>query len=221
MSEYVSPVALPQTPFPGGLPAGLLRVPGGYLQLRFGSEADIDRYMVWAKTFRPEHLPIQLDAFEYAALAFRRWKEARSKHRAVSSFPDLLELVRDNPHAEVACLVMANVPRLATGSTVGICYLRRTWCNNVCVEFLTRHPRYAKTCPVKGVGTALLFAVCCLAESLGCGEIWAEATQNSVDFYRKAFKRPEFKDLMRIPAGEYREFASQARAQLLGRAITE
>jgi N-acetylglutamate synthase-like GNAT family acetyltransferase len=184
----------------------VLHVLSGQLELGFASEADVKRQTTSLQSFRPDYHPKDLDSFEYTALALRRWKEARAKHRAVTHFSDIGEFVRDNPNAEVSALILATAPGLTTGSTVGLAYIRRTWCNNVCIEFLTRHPKYARACPVKGVGTSLMHYICKIAEKLGASEIWAESTQSSVEFYRKAFERPELTDLMRIGREEYCKF---------------
>jgi hypothetical protein len=65
--------------------------------------------------------------------------------------------------------------------TLGIAYLRRTWCNHLFLEFFATHPQVIvrRREQIGGVGDAMLHQIVALAEQLVALCIWGEATDNS------------------------------------------
>lgn len=174
-------------------------------ELRFGfaKRRDDQAYRKWLKSANLGSNPNMMDAAELATLAFRRWREAVAKKRAATCRKDITDIITDNPHAEVTVLVVVKAPWLRN-KPVGFCHLRRTWCNNIYIDFLTVHPAHLGK--LSGVGTALLYFVSCLAAEIGAEVIWGETTQNSVEFYRRVFNKPGTKDLILLEKSDYTSF---------------
>jgi hypothetical protein len=160
----------------------------------------------WQKLVRSDPNPIARDAAELARLAYGKWAYYRSALEIGATLIDVLAKIRDNPNAEVAVLLLAKAPQLKDRRVrmriAGVCLFRRTWCNNVFIDFLARHPLD----PVKGAGTRLLYYVARIASVIQADAIWGETTQNSVGYYAKAFGEPEIKDLLYVRRDKYEAF---------------
>jgi Acetyltransferase (GNAT) family len=178
------------------------------LQFFPATERDKQAFAEWAGSFRRPGNPKVLDALELWTLAFRRWREAQVKRRVAESIGEVLDFIQDNPHAEVVHVVVVRAPWLQDDTLVGICHLRRTWCNNIFIDYVTVHPRLIMIRSVRGIGTALLYYATSFAEAVGASVIWGEATQNSVGFYKKVFGKPDMQDLIYIDKSDYLEFKS-------------
>lgn len=84
----------------------------------------------------------------------------------------------------------------------GVCLFRRTWCNNIFIDFLARHPLN----PIKGAGSALLWYIARVASAINADAIWGETTQNSVEYYAQVFGKQDMRDLLYIRRDEYEAF---------------
>jgi hypothetical protein len=177
-------------------------------KFEFAKQRDDQLYRRWLKSAKLGSNPNVIDSAELATLAFRRWREALAKKRVANCIQDVVDFIRDNPHSEVSVLVLIKAPWLRNKKPVGLCHVRRTWCNNIYIDFLTVHPAVLAIPrrKVPGVGTALLYFVSCLAKEINAETIWGEATQNSVEFYRKLFNKPSTKDLIFLERRDYAEF---------------
>ncbi len=178
---------------------------GQTLQFAFAARRDDLAFRRWAKSAPRSSKPRVIDALELATLCFRRWREEKVKGRVANSFDEIQELIDDNPHAEVAVLVLAKAPWLGGGTLAGLCHFRRTWCNNIYIDFLTGHPRLVDQKGL-GIGTALLYFVTSVAADINAEVIWGEATTNSHKFYRRVFEVPDIKDLILLPKAQYTAF---------------
>jgi len=100
-------------------------------------------------------------------------------------------------------------------AVLGLCNFRRTWCNNIVLDYLTVHPaivrrlpKHAKNAPppIRGVGLALFYFLSTLAVELNVGTIWGEATQNSAVRYQVWFQQPDLNDLIRLTDEDFKNF---------------
>lgn len=80
--------------------------------------------------------------------------------------------------------------------TLGIAYLRRTWCNHVFLEFLALHPQVVvrRREQVGSVGSAMLHQIVALAEQIHAPCIWGEATEGSHEWYEERLAVEEVRD---------------------------
>lgn len=200
-------------PLPEEFPVAQDRV-AKYAFARDGDGRGLQR---WTRYIRPgDANPNKRDAAELTKLALRRWREGRAKRFVANTIEDVKDLIRDNPNVEVAALVLAKTPWFRRATTVGTCHFRRTWCNNVCVDFLTVHPLIVgnRASPIRGVGTGLLYYVTCVANEIDANNVWLEATQNSAPFYKKVFgRRSKVGDLLVLTKAEYNAFRVQTESK--------
>jgi len=72
---------------------------------------------------------------------------------------------------------------------LALAYCRRTWCNHLILDFLAvRPPVSFATHPIRGLGTGLIFGLCTMADTMGMGRIWGEATASSAPFYERVLR---------------------------------
>jgi hypothetical protein len=118
---------------------------------------------------------------------------------SVDSISGLKERVAADPNVEISMMAVVEVAWFPPSRHVGFVHFRRTWCNNLCVDFLNAHPDIVSNRePIKGVGTALLDFIISVAREIRAGEIWGETTSDSVRFYRKLLDDPKAADRFRI-----------------------
>ncbi len=154
------------------------------------------------KPYKLSGNPKIVDSIELGMLAFRRWREALEKGYVAEDVKEIPDFVRNSSEAEVVHLVLVKPLWSFPIEIIGLCHFRRTWCNNIFIDFLTTHPGIIRARPLRGVGTALFYYVVCVATELGANAIWGEATQNSAGFYQTVFKRPFIQDLFYLSAAE-------------------
>lgn len=102
-------------------------------------------------------------------------------------------------------LAKSKVPGAAMA---GLCLFRRTWCNNVAVNYLAAHPReiVSEQGRFKGLGSCLLWYVTEFAEALQAESLWLEATQNSAPAYEQIFELENVRDLVFLNSAQYTSF---------------
>ena len=188
--------------------AGFDLGPSKSVKFKFATTRDIKSLTSWRRVAQLSGNPMKLDAAEFAELAFRRWREGKGKKRAANSVEDIRDFVRDNLQAEVHILVLAKAPWLRIGTIVGVCHFRRTWANNIYVDYLSVHPFLIRnpSNPLPNLGSALLYFVSCVADEIQAGKIWGETTQNSVQFYEKIFGRGRQDDMLDLERDHYMAF---------------
>ncbi|MCI0355933.1 MAG: GNAT family N-acetyltransferase [Acidobacteria bacterium] len=186
------------------------------LQYAYATKRDERAFRSWVKSAETSSNPNVLDALELTTQAFRRWREEKAKGNLAESIEDIKDFIQDNPHAEVGQLVLARATWLKNGTLVGLCHFHRTWSNNIFIDFLAMHPRLVRkrTMPARGVGSALLYYVACVAAEIDAGAIWGETTQNSAPFYRRAFNRQDLKDMIYLNREEYMAFKTRIEERL-------
>jgi N-acetylglutamate synthase-like GNAT family acetyltransferase len=186
------------------------------LQYAYAGKRDERAFRAWLRSAETSSNPNVQDALELCTLAFRRWREEKAKGRVTESIEDIKDFIQDNPYAEVSQLVLARAPWLKNGTLVGLCHFHRTWSNNVYIDFLAMHPRLVRkrAAPLRGVGTALLYYVACVAAEIDADAIWGETTQNSAPFYRRAFGRQDIRDMLYLKREDYKEFKARIEEKL-------
>jgi|ERR1043166_57434 hypothetical protein len=166
----------------------------------------------WREKSRGILHPRCVKAIEIGELAKRRYathNELLPYARTVDEFEDHIE---DNPHCEVACLVFLECAWFPDCRTIGLTHFRRTWCNNIVLDYLCSYPLTPKVLPtypysLKGVGPALLYFVVHVAKKYGARFLWGEATQNSFSFYKEAFELAAVDDLICAPETNFVKFS--------------
>jgi len=181
-----------------------------------GSEREVrslrDALATWTSLVKNDQSPILRDAAELAQLAYRRWAYYRRGLAVASTLKELRTKINDNPHSEVAVLLLAKSEiryRSVRMNAVAICLFRRTWYNNLYIDFLAKHPRAL----FASAGGATLWYLSKIAKSIGAQAIWGETTQNSVGYYKRALRRTSMTDLLFLRRKEYEAFANDFEAE--------
>jgi hypothetical protein len=135
------------------------------------------------------------DAMEFRKLATKRWRYYLKGHEAAISLVELKQAIRANPSAEVGFLLIGKAS-WHPAPVLGCCFCRRSWCHHLIVDFLAVHPKVLAGAGerVRGVGTGIIYSLVELANQLGIGTIWGEATKNSAPFYERILNLPKVTD---------------------------
>jgi hypothetical protein len=166
------------------------------VHLAFGRPMDVRALMRWrASTAGLSDAHVR-DAMEFRKLATKRWRYYLKGNEAAVSLSDLKKTIRTDASAEVGFLLMAKAPWHPVAPVLGCCFCRRSWCHHLIVDFLAVHPKVlaATGGRVRGVGTGIIYSLVGLADELGIGTIWGEATKNSAPFYERVLNLPRVTD---------------------------
>jgi|ERR1039458_4040186 hypothetical protein len=58
----------------------------------------------------------------------------------VSRVGDIADHIANDRRCEVACFVLLKCECFPDSEVIGICHFRRTWCNNIVLDYLAGHP---------------------------------------------------------------------------------
>ena len=169
----------------------------------------------WARLGSQSREPAVQDAAEFAGLACKRWRFYRKAGRFTLNLKEVHNLIARNPESEIAMLLIARAGWQKPTGQLGLCLCRRTWSNNLCVDFLAANPAFLgrAAIPVAGIGRGLLYFVTEIAESIGAKYIWGEATALSAGAYRHMFNQPRLDDFFRLNRAAYRRFHTNMQAR--------
>ena len=172
----------------------------------------------WQGAVGDDRHPLRRNAVEFAENAWGRWKayQDRDNYASVST---ILEFSSTTTRGlKLRILSALRCDWYPPASIIGICHFRRSWCNNLIIDYLSAHPHIARPRPkdmiVKGVGTSLLYYLAKIAVQLNCEIIWGEATQNSCRFYQGVFDLDSVQDLILAPKPAFSAFYTQLAAKL-------
>lgn len=169
-------------------------------EFSFATEREVRRIACWRipKPMRGSAVVVHkiYDAVEFARLACNRWRYYQRCGATVRSLEHLEGTIVKNQKAESAMILIARPAWASRTKTLGIAYLRRTWCHHLYLEFFTAHPqviaaRYEK---IGGVGDAMLHQILALADHLDIRCIWGEATEHSCGWYQDHLAIKEVRD---------------------------
>ena len=169
-------------------------------EISFASERDVKRLAYWRI---PRPLPEDtavaqkiFDAVEFARIAANRWRDYHRQHSTVSGMDGLRQAIQEHPRTEVAMVLIARPAWDSPIPTLGIAYLRRTWCNHLFLEFFATHPQVIvrRRKHIGGVGAGILRQLIALAEMLKVSCIWGEATEQSHSWYEEQLGIGEVRD---------------------------
>lgn len=163
------------------------------VEFTFASESEVRRVRSWGK------MTPATDAGEFAALAAKRWFYYTREGATVASLDEMRAAIKRNDRAELAFLMVASAEWSKRYKFLALAYCRRTWCHHLILDFLAVRPgaSFANQ-PIRGLGTGMLFGLSTLADTLGMGRIWGEATASSAPFYERVLDTKPVKDLFVI-----------------------
>src|SRR5205809_4560545 len=152
-------------------------------EIKFMTAAGFDFLARWRESLGGDTDPVRTDAVDFAMLACKRFSAHSPLECYARRVADIGDHIKNNPACEVASLVALTCNWFPDSEIIGLAHFRRTWSNNLVLDYLTVHPLIAKPLSdsqnfVRGAGTALLFFLSSIGRELSCGYIWGEATQN-------------------------------------------
>ncbi len=181
-------------------------------KLIFAGQHDFGFLAEWRKTLGEDKNPVRIDAVDFAQLAVYRFEAHSEIQPYAETVEDIADHIACNPNCEVAGCVLLTCDWFSDSKVVGLMHFRRTWSNNIVLDYLAAHPfitRPPEGYPqiVQGVGTALLYFLSTVAKRYGCGSIWGEATPISCGYYKYIFRLESVEDLINIPSTNFIKFA--------------
>jgi hypothetical protein len=183
-------------------------------EIEYVTRPDFQFLDQWRQSLGNDTHPVRADAVDLATLACKRYKAHAPVEHYATRQEDIGDYVRDNPYSEVATLVVMRCRWFPESDIVGLAHFRRSWYNNLILDYLASHPWVASPpagydVEVKGVGLALLYFICATAVQNNCEAVWGEATQNSCEFYKRVFKLDRVRDLFYIPKENLANFRAE------------
>jgi hypothetical protein len=182
--------------------------------LKFAAHGDLGFVDRWRETLGDNPNSKQRETVEFAHLAKQRYyADSGVGQPYISDAADMRAHIENDPECEVAGFVLLKSDWFPAPDVIGLCHFRRTWCNNIVIDYLSSHPllhgrgedpRYK----VSGIGGVLMCFVSRLAVECSSDRIWGEATPNSHGFYEYIFKLDSVKDLFVIPKDSFMMWAN-------------
>ena len=177
-------------------------------EFEHGTQRDMRQIKKWNRLARDESNPNKLDSIDFANSVASQWAEAREKRLLADNWHDFCALIQNNPHEEVSVFVVVKALQRSRRKLVALVYFRRTWCNNIYLDYVAVHPSLVDepNRPIRDTGTVILYFIAWLAETIGARAVWGMTTQNSVEFYRRIFGGKRIKDLLYLTEKDYKRF---------------
>lgn len=171
--------------------------------VEFATFDDLSFVEKWREALGTNPESIQREAADLAKLAKDRYlADSGVGQLYISTASDVRGHIARDPECEVGGFIVLKCDWFPASETIGLCHFRRTWCNNIVVDYLAKHPLTLGTKDdrhqVKGIGPALLCFLARIAVEHSCGLLWGEATHSSWPFYKKFFTLDEVKDLFEV-----------------------
>lgn len=183
--------------------------------IAFATNDDLGFIDIWRDKLGADTDAKRRDALDLAQLATDSFiAHSRVQLPYVNSEEEIASHIVEEPAGEFAGFVMLHCTSFPDSEIIGVAHFRRTWCNNIILDYLAAHP-FAANPPKKyphilgGVGTVLLWFICNLAQRHKCGCIWGEATYDSRSYYNYVLKLTDADDLILIHPPEYTRFAGK------------
>ncbi len=190
--------------------------------VEFSTSSDLSFVEKWRETLGTNPEPKQREAVDLAQLARERFlADSRVGQQYLTTPDDLRDHIARDPQCEVGGFILLRCDWFADSQIIGLCHFRRTWCNNIVVDYLASHPLTLRQSEdarykVKGIGTALLCFVSRIAIANSCEHVWGEATLGSYPFYEHLFVLDGVKDLFVVPQDNFTKCANR-KSQRWGR----
>lgn len=182
--------------------------------MEFAKFSDLSFVEKWRETLGTNPISVQRDAADFAKLAKERYLADSSVGQPyITTAEEMHDHITRDPRGEVGAFMLLTCDWFRDSNIIGLSHFRRTWCNNIVLDFLAAHPltlshkedtRYE----VKGIGLVSLIFLSRLAMEHSCDFIWGEATQSSCSFYKKIFEMDSISDLFMIPRENFTKCAS-------------
>lgn len=188
-------------------------VPGPAI-VTLATDNDITQLQSWKGEYATYTDQQTVDVLEYTADTLHKHEAYAKYNRCPASWEDFHTQVTADSEEEVAGIFVLKCQALVN-SILGFVFVRRCWDGDLVMDYLVARPRPDELgeppLTLKGIGTALFFSVCQIAESYNAPKVWWETTPESISFYLNLLGLPRLKKASRIDLikEEYRTFINR------------
>lgn len=184
------------------------------VEVIFAKPEDFKFVAEWQTAVGDDQSRKRLDAVEFARLAVRKYEANRESGVYANDLEDISDHVLNNPKEEVGAFVILKCDWYPGTRVVGFCHFRRSWSNNIILDYLAAHPHIAKeadnaTHKVRGVGKAICYYIAQVLKQENCPAVWGETTPLSSKFYALAFEFENVEDLLYVKKEKILAFAEK------------
>lgn len=174
--------------------------------VEFATFGDLSFVERWREALGTNPEPRQREGADLAKLAKERYvADSDVGQLYISDIAEVKSHIEREPECEIGGFILLKCDWFSESNVIGLCHFRRTWCNNIVVDYLAKHPltlgrEREERHKVGGIGPALLCFVCRIALQHSCSLLWGEATSISHMFYEDFFSLGEgkVKDLFTV-----------------------
>jgi hypothetical protein len=152
------------------------------------------------KTVSLKAKPIAEQAMLYAKASFMRYNSAAFRQAGTDDWQKLLATRTDSAgYAEQTFVLGAcSGSRFDAGSASGLCVIRRSWANNLFLDYLARGPQTFTGNRIVGICEGLVYCLLLMGMELKCKYLYLEPSREAVGFYSRLL-HPKIGDLEKIP----------------------
>lgn len=175
--------------------------------VEFATFGDLSFVERWREALGTNPEPRQREGADLARLAKERYlADAGVDQPYISDAAEVKSHIEREPKCEIGGFILLKCDWFPESNVIGLCHFRRTWCNNIVVDYLAKHPltlgsKREDRHKVGGIGPALLCFVCRIALEHSCSLLWGEATSISHTFYEDFFSlgKDRVQDIFMVP----------------------
>jgi hypothetical protein len=180
-------------------------------QIEYVTNSEFAFLKQWKRALGNDTDSKRVDAVNLATLACKRYKAHEPVEYYATRPEDIEAFVRINPMVEVANFLLMRCNSFPESNIVGLAHVRRSWCNNLILDYLVSHPWIVSPPQgyhtiVNGVGLGLMYFVCKLAVEHECEVVWGETTESSWSYYKRIFDLVSVRDMLYVPRDKIVEY---------------
>ena len=144
--------------------------------------------------------PTAEQALLYAKASYLRYSSAVFRQSATDDWLKLLSTRTDSlDYIEQTFVLAANSgSKCDINHATGLCLVRRSWANNLFLDYAVRGPQTFSLNRIIGIAEGLVYCVLLMGLELKCKYLYLEPSREAVGFYSRLL-RPRIGDLEKIP----------------------
>ena len=111
-----------------------------FARVVFASKHDFGFLTQWRHALGEDRNPIRRDALEFAQLAVDRFASHSPIQPYAQSIQNMSDLIKTDQEGEVAAFALLKCDWFPDSAVIGYAHFRRTWANNIILDYLGAHP---------------------------------------------------------------------------------
>jgi hypothetical protein len=181
-----------------------LRVAGGHSQQKiFLTTLSHDMIQAWEsglKAANPKTRATAEQALLYAKASYMRYSSPLFRRAGTDDWLKLRATRTDSPGyiEQTFVLAASSGTKCDLKQAHGLCLVRRSWANNLFLDYLARGPQTYTGDRMTGIAEGLVYCVLLMGLELKCRYLYLEPSREAVPFYSRLL-HPKISDLEKIP----------------------